>query len=298
MHVSEVGPDRYPELVALGVRRNPTVAASDLEWPLMVRDSWPDLVALAAVEGEELLGWGWMATGTHNPAGWLNLWVTVAAGAEGAGVGSALHRGLLDRRPTDAVLLRSEVRSDEGRSLEVARHWGYDVEELSITSELPLVDLPAPTPAEGVVLEVPSSLAFPDQEAVERMLLASQTNPEARAGSVLDCDKLTKVTQGADHAVYVLARVGGVPAALLAGVVVDESLFVAYTGVDPAFRGRGLAVLTKQQAHLEAARHGAMTSRTDNEENNAGIRRVNRELGYQVTYGSYRLRRPVERARS
>jgi hypothetical protein len=51
--------------------------------------------------------------------------------------------------------------------------------------------------------------------------------------------------------------------------------------------------LVKQQAHLAAARAGATLSRTNNEEHNAGIRRVNAQLGYTVTSGVYRMSAPL-----
>lgn len=292
--VVEVGPDRYDELVRLALERNPTMTESDIGWQLYVRESWPDLVTLAAVDGAGgVRGWGWMATGTHNPPGWTSLWVTVRADSEGLGLGGRLHRALLDRRPPGAVLLRSGVVDTEPRSLEVARAWGFEVEELSITSALELRDLPDPSPPPGVTLEACPDLRFPDQAAVEGMVRASQTNPEALAGQLLDCHQLRSAIQGADAAVAVLARVGGTPAGIVTGVVVNGFFFVGYTGVDPRFRGRGLARLLKQRAHLDAAAAGARTSRTDNEENNHGIRRVNRELGYEVSYGTFRLRKPL-----
>ena len=66
---------------------------------------------------------------------------------------------------------------------------------------------------------------------------------------------------------------------------------VGYTGVDPAFRGRGLGRLAKQHLHHQAAALGVRRMFTDNEENNHGIRRVNAALGYRPEYGLYRLRK-------
>ncbi|MFC6287245.1 GNAT family N-acetyltransferase [Nocardioides sp. GCM10027113] len=292
--VVEVGQDRYQELIALALERNPTMTESDIGWQLYVRESWPDLVTMAAVDdGGHVRGWGWMASGAHNPPGWTSLWVTVRADSEGQGLGGSLHRALLERRPPGAVMLRSGVVDSEPRSLEVARGWGFEVEELSITSALELRDLPEPSPPAGVALEACPDLRFPDQPVVEEMVRVSQTNPEALAGQLLDCGQLRSAIQGADAAVAVLARVDGAPAGIVTGVVVDGLFFVGYTGVDPRFRGRGLARLLKERAHLDAAAAGARTSRTDNEENNHGIRRVNRELGYEVSYGTFRLRKPL-----
>jgi RimJ/RimL family protein N-acetyltransferase len=66
---------------------------------------------------------------------------------------------------------------------------------------------------------------------------------------------------------------------------------VGYTGVDPAFRGRGLARLAKEHLHHRAALLGVRRLYTDNEENNAGIRRVNKALGYVPEYGLFRMRK-------
>ena len=89
----------------------------------------------------------------------------------------------------------------------------------------------------------------------------------------------------------VLARVNNEPAAIVAGSAIGPDLHIDYTGVDPRFRGHGLAVLVKQQAHLDARAAGATRCLTSNEVDNQGIRRINADLGYQVLHGMYRLRR-------
>ena len=287
--------DHYDAMIRLAAERNPTMGPEDIGWQLMVPQSWPDLQTLRALDADgELLGWGWIATGTHAPEGWTSIWVTVRHEAEGQGVGGELFRSLSGRRPASAVQLRSHVRSGEDRALEIAGAWGFEEEEVAIASELPLTDLPPVEIPAGVSLESCPALTFEDQDAVEAMLQASQTNPEALAGAVVDCANLLSTTVGGTS-IAVLARVDGVPAAIAAGTSVDGFLFVSYTGVDPAHRGRGLARLVKQQAHLDAAADGAEVSRTENEQHNAGIRRVNQELGYRVLHGTHRLRLPLTR---
>lgn len=283
----------HEAMIEFACQRNPTMGPEDIGWQLMVPETWPDLRTVTALDdADEMLGWGWMATGTHAPPGRTSMWVTVRQDAEGSGVGSAIFRSLLNGRPDSATELRTMVRDTEPRSLVIAQRWGYEVEELSIESELPLVGLPTPAPPPDVTLESCPSLEFDDQDAVEAMLLASQTNPEAGAGNVLTCAHLRQTSAGGTS-IGVLARVDGVPAAIAHGTSVEGFLFISYTGVDPAFRGRGLAKLVKQQAHLDAAASGATLSRTENEEHNAGIRRVNQELGYRVLHGTYRMRLPL-----
>ena len=293
MHVAEADPSMYEAFIAFAVERNPTMGPEDVGWQLMVPENWPDLVTLRTVDDAgELLGWGWLATGRHNPPGWTSMWVTVRADAEGQGVGSGLFHALRARRPESAVMLRAAVRDGEPRSLEIAQGWGFEVEELSIASELPLTDLPGLEPPPGVRVESCPELAFDDEEAVEAMLRVSQTNPEAQVGGRVALANVRAASVGGTS-IAVLARVDGVPAAIATGTAVDGFLFIGYTGVDPAYRGRGLAKLVKQQAHLDAAAAGATLSRTENEEHNAGIRRVNQELGYRVLHGTYRLRLPL-----
>ena len=79
------------------------------------------------------------------------------------------------------------------------------------------------------------------------------------------------------------------PAGITFGGVQSGALHIAYSGVDPAFRGRGIMRVVKERAHIVAARLGATVSRTNNEEHNAGIRRINADLGYVVRSGVYRM---------
>jgi GNAT superfamily N-acetyltransferase len=227
---------------------------------------------------------------------WMNpdrafLRVVVLRQHEGHGIGRALHAHALGGLDDATVELVGGVYDDEPRSLEVARHWGFQVDELSIESELPLdADLPEPRPGPGVTLEDASDLEFADREAVDAMLVRSQTNPEARVGWLFDLDRLAASLTDDAPAVCTVARVDGAPAAITFGDVSAGVLSIAYSGVDPALRGRGLMVVTKQHAHLTARDLGAHVARTSNEEHNAGIRRINTALGYRVTSGTYRMR--------
>lgn len=293
MQVRAATPDDYQAMVQLSTRRSTHESSAEAGWMLEVPETWPDLVALLACSDDgSVLGHAKMASGTHMAAGRTVVSVTVLAEHEHRGAGSALWAALLERRPDDATQLRSAVFDDEERSLQIARHWGFEVEELSISSAVSLVGTRPPQPPVDVTLDSSTDDNYPDRAAVEAMLLASRTSPEALAGAVLDLDRLKKAMQGSDP-VQVVARVDGVPAAIASGSVYDGQLNVMYTGVDPRFRGRGLALLVKQQAHHDAARLGATGSATTNEVGNTGIRGINARLGYQVLHGTYRLRRDL-----
>lgn len=294
MRVEQATSEQYEALIALGMRRNQHLTGTDAGWQLMVPDTWPGLVALRAVRGDgTTIGYGWITRGAHLPPGWAVEWVTVAAEAEGSGVGSALHRALASRTPAGTTLMTTTVFDDEPRSLEVVRHWGYEVEELSIESGLPLVALPEPLPPAGVELVACDDLRVRDQAALDAMLRASQTNPEAvRGGRYVTVASLLSSSQGA-RSVGVLARVDGRPAAIAQGTVVGRDCVIAYTGVDPVYRGRGLALMVKMEIHRRAAAAGATLCLTENEEHNRGIRAVNAALGYEVRHGTYRMRRTL-----
>jgi GNAT superfamily N-acetyltransferase len=217
--------------------------------------------------------------------------VVVAREHEGRGIGRMLRAEALSLVPPDTAGFFSGVYDDEPRALAVARRWGFGVDEHSITSELALTDVEPVVPPPGVTVESVPDLDFPDPDAVEAMLLASQTNPEAQQGWRFDLARLAACLIEGCPVVCVVTRVDGEPAAITFGDVSQGVLGIAYSGVDPAHRGRGLMVLTKRHAHAVAVASGATVSRTSNEEHNAGIRRINAELGYRVTSGTYRLSR-------
>ena len=245
----------------------------------------------AYVEGE-LAGWGFTARPTTFPMDWAILSVTVAAAREGHGIGTALRAELASTLPDTATTLAGLVDDLDERSLQVARHWGYAVEQHGIRSQMDLVDLPEPVLPDDVTVEDATVLAFPDADAVESMLVDSQTNPEAvQSGIITRLADLRLEQAEVEHPFAVLARVGGTPAAIITGEIQDAILLINYTGVGQAFRGRNLGFLLKQAAHLHAAEAGATRSYTTNEAGNAGIRHVNKKLGYQVVAGDYRIRR-------
>ncbi|MDF2628254.1 MAG: family N-acetyltransferase [Symbiobacteriaceae bacterium] len=64
-------------------------------------------------------------------------------------------------------------------------------------------------------------------------------------------------------------------------------LHTIYTGVDPAYRGRGIALALKVRAVAAARRHGAPYMRTDNDSQNGPMLAVNRKMGYRPLPGDY-----------
>lgn len=66
-------------------------------------------------------------------------------------------------------------------------------------------------------------------------------------------------------------------------------MYQIITGVDRAYRGRGLALALKLLTIRCARRYGAAYIRTNNDSENVPILTINRKLGFQPEPGSYRL---------
>ncbi|MER7070483.1 GNAT family N-acetyltransferase [Terrabacter sp. NPDC000476] len=288
---------RQDAALDLVCERQVHASRTDFAWLFTSPHLYDGLVALEAVDPDgRMLGVGFTAHPRYAPPGRAFLRITVARAQERRGVGRALRAELLDRLPPGTTDLVGGVFDDDPRSLAVARHWGFEEVEHAIESVLGLTDLSQPEPPPGVTLHEVPDLVVDDPEAVERMLLASQTNPEAEQGWVFDLAKLRALVAEGETPVGVLARVDGVPVAITFGGVEAGTLSIAYSGVDPAFRGRGLMALVKARAHLVARGVGARSSRASNAEHNEGIREVNRRLGYVVRSGVHRLARTVDAA--
>ena len=72
-----------------------------------------------------------------------------------------------------------------------------------------------------------------------------------------------------------------------------NSMYNMMTGVEPSYRGRGIALALKLLAIRCARRYGATYIRTNNDSANAPILAVNRKLGYQPQAGKYLMLRTL-----
>jgi GNAT superfamily N-acetyltransferase len=287
--VISLGSRRPPGLVELATERCPATEVAELEFALEAEHSDDFEIVLARSAGT-MVGWGLRFQRLVMPRQWRGVRVFVRNDCEGRGVGAALHRALTT--VDDVGQWRSVVFDDDERSLSIARKWGYDVQQHSITSRVDLRTARAPALPGDVTTEPSVDLAFSDAEAVEAMLDASQTKPERGQGLDIDLSFLRGMVGDGERLLAGLLRVAGRPAAITAGALSGEDAHFIYTGVDPAHRGRGLGSLLKQQVHVQAAAMGARWCWTDNEEGNTGIRHVNETLGYRRVYGRWWVVRP------
>jgi GNAT superfamily N-acetyltransferase len=230
-----------------------------------------------------LAGVGVARTSSDLPAGALFVIVSTRADFGRRGLGSRIYAAALVEPGDDVTRLVGCVLDGDRASMDVALHWGFERKQTSITNACVLDDAASVEPPGGVSVEVCDDLTFADDQAVEEMLLASQTNPEFDLGLVLTLSGLRESPAPGQRPVAVLTRVEGRPAAISFALGDGDQMHVMYTGVDPTLRGRALGRLTKEFLHAHAHDLGIRMALTDNDETNAGIRHIKDQLGYSCS---------------
>ena len=287
-------PDDADAIVDFVVKRTPkqdrAILRSDLD-PGTARS----LRVLVAREPDGALsGVGVARTSANLPAGALFVIVSTRADLGGRGLGSRMYAAALAEPGDDVTRLVGCVLDGDQTSTDVALHWGFERKQTSITSACALDDAVSVEPPGSVSVEVCDDLTFADDEAVEAMLLASQTNPEFDLGLVLTLSGLRESPAPGQRPVAVLTRVEGRPAAISFALGDGDQMHVMYTGVDPTLRGRALGRLTKVLLHAHAHDLGIRIALTDNDETNAGIRHINDQLAYTPHSAWHWMMRPLD----
>jgi len=273
--------------------RNPKQDLVNFRSDLNVDTAWSLKAVVAREHNHTLSGFGLARAASNLPAGAVFVIVITRRDLGGQGVARRLFAAVLADIAEDVSGLVTCVMEGDQTSLDVARHWGFQTQQVSVTTSVALADAPKPEARPGVIVEVCDELSCADHEAVEAMLLASQTNPEAELGLMLTLASLRDSVAPRQRPVAVLTRCDGHPAAMSFGIADGEQMHVVYTGVDPAWRGRGLGRLTKQFLHAHARDVGVRLAFTSNEEGNTGIRHINDQLGYTHHSSWHWLMRPT-----
>ena len=291
MHVRDGGEDDVPAMIELALRRCPHFEP----WTLSgVFSGALELdTAPVAYDGDRLAGFAVSVHFVGSPEHQRSVLVFVDDADAGRGLGHELHALCLAAHPDGVTDLRTRVYDGDDTAMAVARHWGYESVQLSITSRVELSGVTRPDAPAGVTLEAVDDLTVDDQEAFDELVAVSQTNPEAVNSHRMTREEMQHWVFPGERAVVSLARVDGQPAAFCLGIVSETAPEggLGFTGVDPRFRGRGLGRIVKQHVHHRAAELGIRELVTDNEQHNDGIRRLNAELGYVPVYGVHRMRR-------
>ena len=241
-----------------------------------------------------LVGLAFVGRPTTFPEAWRFTYVATRRDLTGQRLGSRLWSTARVEVDAGAEQLVTVVFDDDEPAAAAARAWGFTLQQHSVTSELDLTHIRtlASDAGDGVTFHAADDLRFDDEDAVTAMVNASQTNPEAEVGLVGTLDGWRSAPGAGQRLVAVVARVDGRPAAISVAVADGDEMHVNYTGVDPSLRGRALGRRTKEFLHSHAAGLGIRLAITDNEDDNAGIRHVNEQLGYVRRSGSSWLMAP------
>ncbi len=240
---------------------------------------WAGFVAEVA---GTLVGWVSASRNTYTAeaVGEISL-LHVHPGHRRRGIGAALlARALAHLAPLDLVRLRGRALPE---ALPFARRHGFTPSRPERFSARELCGLPplATTPA-GVRLR---SLAEVDPRLVHRVeALASVDEPGDVVGGAIGYAEWRADTWdnvGLDRAASTGAEVDGELVAISLLTRDGTRVWSDYTGTVPAYRGRGLAGLTKLAALHRAAADGATLAYTGNDAANAPMLAINDRLGYR-----------------
>ncbi len=245
----------------------------------------------------------WLALGSF----WL--YVVVDPAARRRGVGSALFEAVRDfARAHGAVRFHAEVRDTLPEALAFATRHGFAVERHIFESTLNLAAFDESRFAGTIERAEASGIHFftladeGDTEAARRRAWeverrVCQDIPGGSEGATRPFEAYVK--QVCEAAWYrpdaqILAADGGRWIGLSALGYFEAPQPMMYqmiTGVDRAYRGRGIALALKLLGIRCARRYGAAYIRTNNDSQNAPILAVNRKLGFQPEPGAFRLLR-------
>ncbi len=308
-----VRPDDYPRVAELLnlEQPEPITANTIREWEATsVALHRPQYRLLAIADSGDALGYGHAVRDPWSPPGLFWLHVSVDPAQRSRGVGTLLYHAVRDHAVTahGATLFRGEVRDHLDGALRFAQRCGFQVErhifestlDLAAFDERPFAGHAEAVASQGIrfltVADAGDTLdarrrlwelnqrtardvpgfdgAFPPVDAFQKQVCeASWYRPD---GQILAADD----AGDGDHWIGLSA---------IGYFANTASAMNTFTGVDRAYRGRGIALALKLLAIHAARRYGAAYIRTNNDSENAPMLAVNRKLGYRPKPGYYRL---------
>ncbi|MFI7212577.1 GNAT family N-acetyltransferase [Micromonospora maritima] len=250
----------------------------------------------------------WVAEADGQVVGWASAYRNVQTTTPGVGEISTLHVHPDHRRRGvgtalfDAALghLRTlgstrVLTNARAESLPFAQRHGFTASRELRYSALDLDPAPSmPEPPPGVRLLPAAGL---DPRRVHRVDAESSRDepgdvPTDAVGYDLWLHECWE-NVGLDREASTVAEVDGELVALSLVKRDGDRMWSDFTGTLPAYRGRGLARLTKQAALHVAATRGVRTAYTSNDEANAPMLVINARLGYRPVDSQWSCRRKL-----
>jgi GNAT superfamily N-acetyltransferase len=263
-------------------------------------ESLDERESFVAEEGGEVVGGAWIATERGRPTPEAR--VLVPRPHRKRGVGTALFAAVSGwARERGHTHVEARVRETEPEALRFAEQRGFEEigRERGLELDLRLIEVPAFGAPPGIEIatwaERPDAIrgiyevaceAYPDVPGEEENRMASFDEwLKADMGGSGDRPEATFVAL-ADGEVVGYAKFS----------LTDAQPTVAYhdmTGVRRAWRGRGVAGALKAAEIRWAKERGYERLRTQNEERNTPIRRLNERFGYLPAPGRLLMRGPI-----
>jgi GNAT superfamily N-acetyltransferase len=298
--ITEIGESGLERLLAIRntVRTDDPVSPADyVDW----RRQAEDMGWWLAIEDGADAGAGVAVHGWHSAAGVGRVGVFVTPGRRGRGHGGALletlNAWLRERGCSEAL---SSVREDDGTSLAWAARRGFAEVGRNSTLVLDLDTVEALDPALPAGVEIVTWAERPDLttgmyavycEAAPDIPGEEEEPPELEAWLANDMQGSSDRPEATFMAVS-----DGVVVGYAKLSVSDSRADVAWhdlTGVLRAWRGRGVAGALKRTQIAWAKTNGYRQLKTQNEERNEPVQRLNRRHGYRPEPGSITVRGPI-----
>jgi mycothiol synthase len=316
MEIRPFHPDDYAALAEIGAAIE-TERDRTADWFRQRDATWNPTfsrVRLVAVRDGAVAGWGdightWWS---FHPRKFL-LRLNVHPAEQGRGVGSVLYSRLCEHAESrwDPRRIGAETRENRPHSRSFLEHRGFQMEHRRWESRLDVADarVGRRDDAEARLARYAIAISTVADERKRRgegfvrdlfelEQRASRDEPAYDPDGAMQFDQFvaneldpaTLIEDGSFLAVHEGKLVG--VSRLLRDVATPQRLHVGFTGVDPGYRGQGIAVALKLRTVEYARRHGFEEIRTQNDATNAAMLHINEVLGFKrepawLSYAKY-----------
>ena len=286
MHIRPYRPDDEDAVIRL-MAEQPEFHESPADRAVLRLDHRLQLVA---AQDEQVVAYGALLCPPWFDPSHLQASVVVTAARRHEGVGGAMWQQIL-MSVGSATTVHGSVAVDDKRSLAIARHWGLEVYQTPIASVITFDERPDSVAlADGLWIERVDDIRNLGRSDLDRLLIDADTSPEAgETGThgMAGFDSTPSPVMG------VVLHDADEPVGLVFTLPEESNGHVLLTAIHPDHRGRGLARVIKQAAHLAAYDRGVRRLTTSNESSNTAIRRLNESMGYQQLAAYHRVRRTL-----